>query len=110
MERPKPMQTLQQPPAEGRFALLRDRRFLWLMCAWFSAIMGQQIALITMPWLVLQLGGDGFALGMVITAMELPRAVFIIIGGALVDRHSPRLVLKWSLFCCAALAIIIGLA
>ncbi|MFC5476256.1 MFS transporter [Paraherbaspirillum soli] len=104
------MQNLQQPPAEGKFTLLRDRRFLWLMCAWFSAVMGQQIALITMPWLVLQLGGDGFALGMVITAMELPRAVFIIIGGALVDRHSPRLVLKWSLFICAALVIAVGLA
>lgn len=103
----KPMSaSLAAPPS----SLWRDRRFLWLSAAWFCSILGQQTALIALPWLVLQLGGDGLALGLVVTAMELPRAVFIIVGGAVADRHSPRRVFQCSLLCCAALLALLGYA
>ncbi len=104
------MQLHRQSRTEGKPNLLRDQRFRWLIFAWFSAIMGQQIALTAMPWLALQLGGDGLSLGMMIAAMELPRAVFIIIGGAVVDRYSPHFIFKCSLFACTALMIILGVA
>ncbi|OQS37246.1 jagaricin export MFS transporter HmlH [Chromobacterium haemolyticum] len=96
--------------AAPQSSLWRDRRFLWLSAAWFCAILGQQTALIALPWLVLQLGGDGLALGLVVTAMELPRAVFIIVGGAVADRYSPRRVFQCSLLCCAALLALLGYA
>jgi len=41
----------------------------------------------------LKLTGDPAALGLVLAAMALPRAVFMLIGGAVVDRMSPRRVL-----------------
>ncbi|MGC0153201.1 MFS transporter [Chromobacterium vaccinii] len=104
------MQTTESVLPPKRPALWRDRRFLWLCAAWFCSILGQQTALIALPWLVLQLGGDGLALGLVVTAMELPRAVFIIVGGAVADRHSPRRVFQCSLLCCAALLAALGLA
>lgn len=97
-------------PMSVQPALWRDRRFLWLSAAWFCAILGQQTALIALPWLVLQRGGDGLALGLIVTAMELPRAVFIIVGGAVADRYSPRRVFQCSLLCCAALLALLGYA
>ena len=57
-----------------------------------SAI-GDQFTLVALPWLVLKLTGDPAALGLVLAAMALPRAVFMLIGGAVVDRMSPRRVL-----------------
>lgn len=57
-----------------------------------SAI-GDQFTLVALPWLVLKVTGDPAALGLVLAAMALPRAVFMLIGGAVVDRMSPRRVL-----------------
>lgn len=104
------MQPHSRSIAEGKPGLLRDRRFRWLIFAWFSAIMGQQIVLTALPWLVLQLGGDGLSLGIMIAAMELPRAVFTIIGGAVADRYSPHFIFKCALFACTALMICLSLA
>jgi MFS family permease len=42
---------------------------------------------------VLKLTGDPAALGLVLATMAFPRAVFMLIGGAVVDRMSPRRVL-----------------
>ncbi len=46
-----------------------------------------------MPWLVLKLTGDPFAMGSVIAVAAVPRAVFMLLGGALTDRFSPRVVM-----------------
>lgn len=57
-----------------------------------SAI-GDQFTLVALPWLVLKLTGNPAALGVVLAVMALPRAIFMLIGGAVVDRFSPRRVL-----------------
>ena len=46
-----------------------------------------------MPWLVLQLSGDPLALGIVLALAGIPRAVFMLVGGAYTDRLSPRLIM-----------------
>jgi MFS family permease len=57
-----------------------------------SAI-GDQFTLVALPWLVLQLTGNPAQLGLVLAVMALPRAAFMLLGGAMVDRMSPRRVL-----------------
>ncbi len=52
--------------------------------------LGDQFALIATPWLVLQLTGDPLALGLVLALEGGPRALFMLIGGAITDRFSPR--------------------
>jgi MFS family permease len=42
---------------------------------------------------VLQLSGDALALGTVLALASIPRALFMLVGGALVDRLSPRTVM-----------------
>jgi MFS family permease len=52
--------------------------------------------LIATPWLVLQLTGDPLILGVVLALEGIPRAVFMLLGGAITDRISPRLVMLGS--------------
>jgi len=77
----------------GRHALLTHPNFRWLMAGSLISLMGDQLTLVALPWLVLRLTGDTVALGTVLALVGVPRAVFILIGGALVDRWSPREVL-----------------
>ena len=83
-----------------------DRNFRWLMAGGMLSMTGDQFTLIALPWLVLRLTGDPLALGVVIALMGIPRAVFILIGGAVVDRHSPQRVMMWSKH---ASAVLLGL-
>jgi hypothetical protein len=59
------------------------------------SMLGDQFTL-SHCWLVLKLTGDTLVLGTVLALMSMPRALFILIGGALVDRHSPKQVLMLS--------------
>lgn len=69
----------------------RDFRLLWLGEA--VSTIGDQFALIALPWLALVLTGSALALGGVLAVMAVPRALFMVIGGAWVDRVSPRRVM-----------------
>ncbi len=48
---------------------------------------------IALPWLVLKLTGDAFAMGAVLAIAAIPRAIFMLLGGVVVDRFSPRVVM-----------------
>jgi MFS family permease len=67
---------------------VRDFRLLWIGQS--VSMLGDQFYLIALPWLVLQITGSPLALGTVLALASIPRALFMLIGGALVDRFSPR--------------------
>ena len=69
----------------------RDFRLLWVGES--ISLLGDQFYLIALPWLVLQLTGSALALGAIMALASIPRALFMIVGGALVDRFSPRSVM-----------------
>ena len=71
-----------------RVVSLRDFRLLFSGTT--LSLLGDQFALIATPWLVLQLTGDPMVLGIVLALEGLPRAAFMLIGGAVTDRLSPR--------------------
>lgn len=87
------MSTDTNPNADPRAALWRDANFRWLTSGSALTMLGDQFTLIALPWLVLQMTGDTLVLGTVLALMSVPRALFILIGGALVDRYSPKQVL-----------------
>jgi MFS family permease len=78
----------------ARVMSLRDFRLLFSGAT--TSLLGDQFALIATPWLVLKLTGDPLALGIVLALEGLPRAAFMLLGGAITDRLSPRLVLLLS--------------
>lgn len=82
-----------QQPGNARAALLQDKNFRWLISGALISMLGDQFTLIALPWLVLKLTGDTLMLGAVLAVISIPRALFILIGGAMVDKYSPKRVL-----------------
>ncbi len=70
---------------------LRDFRLLFSGAT--TSLLGDQFALIATPWLVLKMTGDPLALGIVLALEGIPRAVFMLLGGAITDRISPRIIM-----------------
>jgi len=73
--------------------VLAIRDFLYLWIGQSTSLLGDQFHMIAMSWLVLKMTGDPLALGGVLAAAGVPRAVFTLIGGAITDRISPRRVM-----------------
>lgn len=74
----------------------RRRNFRWLWMGSVTSMLGDQLSLVAFPWLVLSLTADPWVLGVALALIGLPRAVFILLGGAIVDRLSPKSVLLTS--------------
>jgi MFS family permease len=75
----------------ARVLSLRDFRLLFAGTA--TSLLGDQFTLIATPWLVLQLTQDPMALGIVLALEGIPRALFMLLGGAITDKFSPRSVM-----------------
>jgi len=92
----------------ARVMLIRDFRLLFAGVP--TSLLGDQFALIATPWLTLQLTGDPLALGIVLALEGFPRALFMLLGGAVTDRISPRMVMLVSDFIRLALTGLMALA
>ena len=66
----------------------RDFRLVWFGES--VSLLGDQFHLIALSWLVLGMTGSGLALGSILIAAAIPRGVFMLLGGVLSDRFSPR--------------------
>lgn len=86
--------------------LWHNTNFRWLCAGGAISMLGEHFTLIALPWLVLKLSNDPLALGGVLAAMGAPRAIFLLVGGAIVDRNPPRRIL---LFTKCVNAVLIGL-
>lgn len=92
------------PPSRG--AIFRDHNFRWLFGGSLISQLGDQFTLIALPWLALKMTGDTLVLGTVFAILGVPRALFILVGGAFVDRYSPKRVLMLSKY---ASTVLLGL-
>ena len=82
---PVPAQKTQHP--------LRNRAFCLLWIGNTVSWTGDQFYLVALPWLVLSLTGSSVVLGTIAMLAAIPRAVLMLLGGAVSDRASPRRVL-----------------
>jgi MFS family permease len=78
----------QVPPA--RWQVLRSRAYLVLLAAQAASLLGDFFNYVAVAWLVLELTGSNLAVGGVLAAASVPRAVLMLLGGAVSDRFSPR--------------------
>lgn len=66
----------------------RDFRLVWFGEG--ISLLGDQFHIVALAALVLSMTGSGLALGTVLIAAAIPRGIFMLLGGALSDRISPR--------------------
>src|ERR1043166_250431 len=62
---------------------------LWLIGSTIS-FLGDQFYMVALPWLILQQTGSAVAMGAVMMAGSIPRALLMLMGGAVSDRISAR--------------------
>ncbi len=77
----------------SRGGVFRNRRFVEVWTGSTISLVGDQCYFVALPWLVLQLTGSSVALGAVMMTAAVPRAVLMLMGGAVIDRFSAREVL-----------------
>ena len=65
---------------------------LWLIGGTIS-LLGDQFYLVALPWLVLQQTASAVAMGAIMMAGAIPRALLMLMGGAVSDRFSARKVM-----------------
>ncbi len=74
---------------------LRDRRFLLLWIGQTLSRLGDNLYRFALMWWVLEKTGSGLAMGGVMIAQAIPMIVFLLVGGALVDRfHRVRIMVS----------------
>jgi MFS family permease len=66
-------------------------RLLWIGAT--ISVLGDQFYLVALPWLILQMTSSSVALGTIMMMAAVPRAVLMLLGGAVSDRFSPRKVM-----------------
>jgi MFS family permease len=85
------MNTITQTKKTNPFReVLGNRNFRLLWIGEGVSVLGDHFYMIALPWLVLQLTGDSLAMGTVLALSAIPRALLMLVGGALTDRFSPR--------------------
>ena len=71
----------------------RRRNFTLLVAGQLISGLGDQAYGIALPWTVLAVTGDARQMAVVLAAGAIPRMLALLLGGALADRLSPRLVM-----------------
>ncbi len=84
-------------PRQRPWTVFSSSPFRKLWVATTLSFFGDFFSYIALAWLVLQLTGSSLALGTVLVVQALPRAVLMVVGGALADRISSRLTMLGSM-------------
>jgi len=90
---------------------LRNPQYrLWLIGGTIS-FLGDQFYMVALPWLILQQTGSAVAMGTVMMAGSIPRALLMLMGGAVSDRISARKIMMTTAtartICVAIIAILL---
>jgi MFS family permease len=85
---------------------------LWLIGGTIS-LLGDQFYLVALPWLVLQQTGSAVVMGAIMMAGAIPRALLMLMGGAVSDRMSARKIMIATAMartiCVAMIAVLVWL-
>ena len=98
---PVPLPTVEHPLKNANYRL-------WLIGGTIS-FLGDQFYLVALPWLVLQQTGSAVAMGAIMMAGAIPRAVLMLMGGAVSDRLSARKIMMATATARTVCVTVIGL-
>ena len=84
-----PVSTANVPITDVEHPLSNPNYRLWLIGGTIS-LLGDQFYLVALPWLVLQQTGSAAVMGAILMAGAIPRALLMLMGGAVSDRMSAR--------------------
>lgn len=97
-----------QQPSVSLWQPLTNRNFRLLAIGEIVSNLGDQFYFVALPWLTLALTGSPLNLGAVLMVVAIPRAILMVLGGALSDRLSPKTVMLISNILRAGLTAILA--
>lgn len=95
-------------PAGRLLSPLRARSFRNLWSAQFLSLLGDGCGYVAFTWTTLTVSRSSLALGVVLACQAVPRALLTLVGGALSDRMSPRVLMMVS--SCLRTAVTVAVA
>lgn len=99
----------QAAPAAAVEHPLRNPNYRKLLIGGTISLLGDQFYFVAVPWLVLQQTGSAVAMGTILMAGAIPRAVLMLLGGVLTDRVSPRKIMMGTASARTVCVTLIGL-
>lgn len=84
---------------------LTSTPFALFFAAQTATVAAEMFSYVALSWVTLQLTGSGAAVGAVLATQAVPRAVLMLVGGAISDRFTP---LRAMLASAAARAVVLG--
>jgi MFS family permease len=84
------MKNISKPTSHN---VLKNYNFRLLWIGQGTSLLGDEFFMIALPWLVLKLTDDPLALGIILALVGIPRAIFMLVGGAFADKYSPRVIM-----------------
>lgn len=90
------------------FPAFRSRNFRRYFPGQVVSMVGTWIQMVAQGWLVLELTGSAFDVGLAAAASTLPTLFLSLYGGVLVDRYPRRRILFWTQSSAMVLAFILG--
>ncbi|WND03079.1 MFS transporter [Temperatibacter marinus] len=76
------------------FALLKEKTFGLFWWSNLVNVIGDHITLLAFPWIALQMTGDVGITATVLAIQGLPRAVLMLVGGGILDRTNPVIIIQ----------------
>lgn len=76
--------------------VLANKNFRLLFIGESVSYIGDQFTLIAIAWLVIIISGNPAVLGTVLAVAGVPRAILMLVGGVIIDRFSPKIVMQVS--------------
>ncbi len=77
-------------------SLLKNRNFILHFFGSTISGFGDAFTLVALPWLVLEVTNSPIHLGLIMAAAGVPRAIVMLLGGALIDKVGAAATLLWS--------------
>ena len=90
------------------FTPLRERNFRLLWLGETISLAGDHFYFVALPFLILELTGSDLAVGTVLMTAAIPRAILMLVGGAVTDRYTPRNVMLASNVCRGVLVALLA--
>lgn len=90
------------------FPAFRSRNFQLYFIGQIVSMVGTWLQMVTQGWLVLEMTGSAFQVGVVAAASSLPTLFLSLFGGVIVDRYDRKLILLWTQAASMLLAFILG--
>ena len=90
------------------FPAFQSRNFRRYFPGQVISMIGTWIQMVAQGWLVLEITGSAFDVGVVAAASTLPTLFLSLFGGVIVDRYSKRTILLWTQSAAMILAFILG--